>query len=110
MRKTQTEEELKSKLSETSETVEQLKMNFQDLEVKYLKAHNDSLKRQCESSKLNEQTLQELENKVELLKIELEQERNNANQLSRDLESVKQEKEDMKQQYFMNQDKEESLN
>lgn len=45
MRKTQTEEELKSKLSETSETVEQLKMNFQDLEVKYLKAHNDSLKR-----------------------------------------------------------------
>ncbi len=34
--------------------MEQIKLSFQDLEVKYLKAHNDSLKRQCESSKMNE--------------------------------------------------------
>jgi len=59
--------------------MEQIKLSFQDLEVKYLKAHNDSLKWQCESSKMNEknneilqQTIQDLNNQIEVMKIEFD--------------------------------------
>ena len=53
--------------------------------------------------------MQELENKLEKTKIELEQEWENVKSIEKELEILKQEKDEMKQQYFINQEKEESL-
>lgn len=91
--------------------MEQIKLSFQDLEVKYLKAHNDSLKRQCESSKMNEknneilqQTIQDLNNQIEVMKIEFDQEKEASHKFQKELESLKQEKDEQKQQYFVDRE------
>ena len=91
--------------------MEQIKLSFQDLEVKYLKAHNDSLKRQCESSKMNEknneilqQTIQDLNNQIEVMKIEFDQEKEASHKLQKEIESLKQEKDEQKQQYFVDRE------
>lgn len=46
--------------------------------------------------------MQELENKLEKTKIELEQEWENVKSIEKELEILKQEKDEMKQQYFIN--------